>query len=326
MKYFCLIAALSISSFCFAQSPIIIFIKNNGEKTDSRDSALLVRTVTAPIGGSNLYGFSENFVTGEPFREGKTLDPDDIMLEDTCTIYYPSGKKLSKIFFRNGLEQTGTFYFADGTVFKVCYFSRSAHERITTTCNDSTGKALVTNGKGYFINYTPVIDKRFVAKATDRAYCDWLDNEFKEGEMKNGIMNGTWKGNTEGLQYTELYRKGKFVSGESEKDGKHYRYDANTKEQDAVPPGGTEAFYTYLASTIHYPVNDEAKNIQGKVRAIFMIDTDGSLSNIKILKSPSNDMADETIRVLKLSPPWVPATERGVPIQQFVTFPITYEL
>ena len=339
MKYFCFIVFLSISPLCFAQKQTTTFIKANGQKTTSKDSALLIRTITDPRQGSNLYGFTEVFVSGEPFRTGKTSKADDILPEDNCTAYYPSGKKLSEIFYTNGLAQAGTFYFPNGTVFKVSRFTHTTpdptrpavRQELITTCNDSTGKALVINGNGYFVGYRPVmdkgnvIDKRFVTKVTDPIYDNWLVNDFEEGEMKNGIKDGAWKGEMGNVQYTEVYKKGKLVSGESDKDGMHYHYEGDIVHS-AQFPGGMQAFYQFIGSTTHYPDSAKANNIQGKVYASFVINKDGALTDIKILKSPGDDLSDETVRVLKLSPPWAPGNQRGVPVRQQFTVPVSYNL
>lgn len=335
MKRFSSIAILFISSICFAQKPIITFIKSNGQKTNSKDSALLIRTITKPAQGSKFYNFTEVFVSGEPLRTGKTSKADNIIPEDNCITYYPSGKKLSEIFYINGSEQSGTYYFANGTVFKVCRFTHTTPgptqptpqmtQELITTCNDSTGKALVTNGNGYYIGYRPVINKRFAANATASIYFMRLYNNFEEGGMKNGIKDGEWKGNQGGVQYTEIYKKGKFISGESVKDGKQYQYDSSL-EKPAAFPGGMQAFYQFIGSTSHYPASAIANNIQGKVYSSFVINKDGSLIDIKINKSPSDDLSDETIRVLKLSPQWTPGNQRGIPVRQQFSVPITYTL
>jgi TonB family protein len=143
--------------------------------------------------------------------------------------------------------------------------------------------------------------------------------------MKNGIKDGTWKGDMGGVRYTETYKKGKLIRGESDKDGKYYHYEASL-EKSAEFPGGMQAFYQFIGSTTHYPDSARANNIQGKVYASFVINKDGSLNEIKILKAPSNDIADETVRVLKLSPPWTPGNQRGIAVRQQFTVPINYSL
>lgn len=165
------------------------------------------------------------------------------------------------------------------------------------TCNDSTGKALLVDGNGYYFSYD-----------------DDSGAIIEGGEVKNGVNDGIWKGDTGGVPFTELYKEGELISGESVKDGKHYHYDASTQTQSADFPGGMKAFHKYLDSAIYYPASDVLKNVQGRVVVNFTVDMNGKLNDIEIISSPSKDMADETIRVLKLSPPWLPGKSRGITI------------
>lgn len=336
MKYLFFIAALSISALCSAQKQTIVFVKANGQKTNDRDSALLIRTVTDPNPGSNLYGFTETFVSGEPFRSGKTVKADAIVPDGECTVFYPSGKKLSEIVFHNGLADVETAYFPNGVIFAVKQITYSTPDPakparyegiLINTCNDSTGKALITDGNGYFMGYTPTIDKKFVANVTSSIYYSVFGDAYDEGNIKNGKRDDVWKNRyaTGMLQYTETYKDGKLISGESvDKEGKHYQY--TSLEKSAEFPGGIQAFYKYLGLTIRYPADARVNNIQGRVYATFVVQKDGSLTDIKILKSPSNDLSDETVRVLKLSPLWTPGQQRGIAVRQQYTVPVNYAL
>lgn len=332
MRTFLFIAILFITPACFAQQPIVIFINKHGQKTSTKDSALLIRTITEAKQGSGLYNFTESFVTGEPFRTGKTLKANDILLDGECTVYYPSGKKLSEVIYENGLEKTGTYYFTNGTIFKVSKFTQNIPDpaRPAThytqesiiTCNDSTGKVLIAKGNGHFIGYIPVIAIKFMTNATASIYDNWLYNNFEEGEMRNGIKDGVWAGKMGGIQYIETYKKGQFISGESDKDGNHYHYESSI-EKPAAFPGGIQAFYRYLALNIQYPA--AANNTQDKVvYASFIVDTDGSLTNIRIIKSSNDALSAEAIRVLKQSPLWVPGNQRGVPLRQPFNVPVSF--
>jgi TonB family protein len=91
-------------------------------------------------------------------------------------------------------------------------------------------------------------------------------------------------------------------------------------------PGGTNEFISYLANSIKYPAADRQKNIQGRVVAQFVVEPDGSLTNIKIIRSPSDDMSKETERVLGLSPKWEPGMQKGVAVRSRYTVPLSFTL
>ena len=64
----------------------------------------------------------------------------------------------------------------------------------------------------------------------------------------------------------------------------------------------------------------------GKVYITFVVEKDGSLSDFRVLSTPSVGLAEETLRVMRLSPKWVPSTIDGKPVRVLYTVPITYSL
>jgi len=91
-------------------------------------------------------------------------------------------------------------------------------------------------------------------------------------------------------------------------------------------PGGEEGLALFLQKNIKYPKADKKKNIQGKVYLQFVVERDGSLSDFKIMKTPSETIATETIRVFQLSPAWIPGTQNGKPVRVQFTLPINFSL
>jgi hypothetical protein len=86
---------------------------------------------------------------------------------------------------------------------------------------------------------------------------------------------------------------------------------------------GLEAFYKYIGT--HYKIPEEVtKNkLKGRVFASFIVEKDGTLSNIKILRDMGYGTGDETIRVLKESPKWKPGKMNGKPVRTQYSLPIT---
>lgn len=91
-------------------------------------------------------------------------------------------------------------------------------------------------------------------------------------------------------------------------------------------PGGEAALGRFLQYNIVYPPIDKKKNVQGKVYVQFVVERDGSLSDIKTLRSPSQTIADEIIRVLQLSPNWIPGKQDGKPVRVQFTLPVNFSL
>jgi protein TonB len=97
-------------------------------------------------------------------------------------------------------------------------------------------------------------------------------------------------------------------------------------EKLPVFPGGFQAFYKYLAQNIHYPASAVKDHIQGKVYVTFVVEKDGSLTDMKIMKSVSADIDAEAIRVLNSSPQWNPGSQNGRPVRVQFTVPIDFTL
>lgn len=99
-----------------------------------------------------------------------------------------------------------------------------------------------------------------------------------------------------------------------------------TVTQQAEFPGGMEALYKYLAKNIHYPEAARNKNVQGKVFLTFIVEKNGSLSDIKVVKGVGSGCDEESVRVIKASPKWHPGKEKGKVVRQSYTIPISFTL
>lgn len=97
-------------------------------------------------------------------------------------------------------------------------------------------------------------------------------------------------------------------------------------EQEPTPQGGIQGFYEYLARSIQYPEDAKRKNIQGKVFLTFVIEKDGSLTDIKILRGVSPDIDAEAIRVLRNAPKWNPGMQGGRPVRVQYQVPLSFAL
>ena len=98
-------------------------------------------------------------------------------------------------------------------------------------------------------------------------------------------------------------------------------------ETRAEFPGGEEAMYKWIADHLKYPEECKAKNIQGRVTAQFVVNTDGSITEIKAIKSPDDVLSQEAIRVLSAMPKWKPATSDGKnPVRSLFRLPMNFRL
>lgn len=94
-------------------------------------------------------------------------------------------------------------------------------------------------------------------------------------------------------------------------------YEAVEKTPDF--PGGIQKFYAFVGENFKVP----KEKISGKVYIKFIVETDGSLSNYKILRDIGHGTGEEAVRVLKLSPNWIPGEQDGKKVRVQYSLPIT---
>ena len=91
-------------------------------------------------------------------------------------------------------------------------------------------------------------------------------------------------------------------------------------------PGGTKGLMQYLARSIKYPVTAQEKKQQGRVIIQMVIGKDGSISNVKVLRSVSPALNTEAMRVVSNMPKWEPGLQRGQAVAVEYTLPIVFRL
>ncbi len=86
-------------------------------------------------------------------------------------------------------------------------------------------------------------------------------------------------------------------------------------EEQPYFPGGEDAKREFLMNNIHYPDSARKNMIQGKVFVGFIVEEDGSLSNVRVLRGIGGGCDEEAIRVIKMMPKWNPGKQRGTPVR-----------
>jgi TonB family protein len=91
-------------------------------------------------------------------------------------------------------------------------------------------------------------------------------------------------------------------------------------------PGGQPAMYDYLLKAIKYPDEARKKGITGTVYVNFVVEEDGTISTVKILRGIGGGCDEESIRVVKSMPKWLPGTQNGKKVAVIFNLPIRYAL
>ena len=97
-------------------------------------------------------------------------------------------------------------------------------------------------------------------------------------------------------------------------------------EQMPSFPGGPQALFEYLSSHIKYPVVAEENGVQGRVIVTFVVERDGSITDVKVAKSVDPSLDKEAQRVVKSMPHWIPGKQNGTAVRVKYTVPVTFRL
>jgi TonB family protein len=91
-------------------------------------------------------------------------------------------------------------------------------------------------------------------------------------------------------------------------------------------PGGIAALYEYLGKNTRYPAIDRENKIQGKVYVSFVVERDGSITDVKAIHGPSETLNKEAARVVAAMSKWNPGYQNGKPVRVSFTMPISFTL
>ena len=93
-----------------------------------------------------------------------------------------------------------------------------------------------------------------------------------------------------------------------------------------VYPGGMEGLIKYLSENISYPKDAKEQKISGRVLITFVIEKDGSVTEVTTVKSVFPSLDEEAVRVVKGMPNWKPGMQKGKAVRVKYTLPISFSL
>ena len=107
-----------------------------------------------------------------------------------------------------------------------------------------------------------------------------------------------------------------------------YKEDTVYQTVEEMPefPDGIEGLMDYVAQNVKYPESAKENNLQGRVIVKFVIEKDGSVSNVEVGRGWGNELDDEAVRVVKAMPKWKPGKQDGKPVRVSFMLPINFKL
>jgi periplasmic protein TonB len=97
-------------------------------------------------------------------------------------------------------------------------------------------------------------------------------------------------------------------------------------EESASPAGGMTSFYKYLVDNMKYPPQARRLGIEGKVTLSFVVDKNGNISDVAVLRGIGSGCDEEATRVMRNAPSWNPGKQRGKPVKQRCIMPISFKM
>jgi protein TonB len=97
-------------------------------------------------------------------------------------------------------------------------------------------------------------------------------------------------------------------------------------DETAMPAEGLEKYYATLAANLTYAKSAREKGLEGKVFVSFVIETDGTLSDMKVVKGVSAELDSEALRVVSIAGQWTPGKNEGKVVRQRMVLPINFSL
>jgi protein TonB len=97
-------------------------------------------------------------------------------------------------------------------------------------------------------------------------------------------------------------------------------------EESAAPKGGMQAFYKYVGEKLKYPAQARRMGTEGRVFVEFVVNRDGSIVDVKVVRGIGAGCDEEAIRVVQSAPAWSPGKQRGKPVRQKMVIPINFKL
>lgn len=280
-------SALTLSGF----SQEKIYLDSAWNKIDSPTKAVYYRILERDIQDNNKVKLIDYYMSGKIQSEADYVDYHNRIKNGKFIMYYENGNIEKNMNYLNGKKNGKDLaYRKDGML----------REETDYVQGEMDGKYIVyfENGKIH----------ESVAYAADERNGEHLVYR-KTGQLKR----------------IDTYEKGKFVRGKcldiAGSDTTYFDY-----EIAAEFPGGRAAMMQFLANEMKYPIDAIKNKIEGKVYLRFVIDTDGSVKNVRVLRGVNAELDAEAVRAVRNMPKWSPGKIDNVGVRSYFDLPVNFRL
>lgn len=150
----------------------------------------------------------------------------------------------------------------------------------------------------------------------------------KQAPVKKGVKTGTIKMGKQDIKVVKAEEKKVETAENPTAVGSESVQEKAFDVVEEMPsfPGGTAKLFEYLTTSVKYPEAAQKSGTQGRVIATFVVETDGAISDVNVVKSVSPELDAEAVRVLKGMPNWNSGKQNGKAVRVKYTVPVTFSL
>ena len=160
---------------------------------------------------------------------------------------------------------------------------------------------------------------RFNDLGLDNKYLANYVYVFKKGD--NDIYS-----KQEQNEYESKSKEKNVIKEEQNESESNKIFNGDDVDQQPSFPGGINAFNTFIVSNLKYPVVAQENGIQGRVVVKFIVEKDGSISNVEVDRSVDPSLDNEAMRVIKNMPKWIPGQINGKAVKVECSYPFVFRL
>ncbi|QIH36315.1 energy transducer TonB [Sphingobacterium sp. DR205] len=318
-KFICFLLLNFCCSSLSAQVTFTSYHKKDGTEIKQRDSAYFLRMIHVETKNKDKAYRIEEFY----------LHNDSVKLNGVSKNALPpykfEGRKYE--FHENGILKS-LENFNDGNLIDSAFYlyPNNKLEMITFYPSNLDKKGKLQIGKPIYVVYYDSLHNKTLENGNGfiRLNYGWSN---EEGEMKNNLREGEWKGHMGKDKFIETYTHGKLVSGTKTKaNGEVIQYDSTNFMSYPDYPGGISRLMGFIASHYNYTREAISNNVHGIVAIEFTIDKEGNPKDMVVKKDLGFGTGEEGIRVLKKAGKWKPGIQRGEKVNVKYTIPIRLNL
>lgn len=150
-------------------------------------------------------------------------------------------------------------------------------------------------------------------------------NPPKAADLRGAIGLVNSKGDSAISNTLPEHTAPKGIPGDDPSDSNEPITNVSSLEVMPLPVGGMDAWAKFLNKNLRFPYEAQQDNLSGRVFLSFIIEKDGHLSDITVVRAAGHGFDEEALRVLKLAKAWKPGVQNGQPVRVKYTIPINFQ-